>query len=87
MEEDEDVEERGLQFVSENFQFRIVVDHGYDVLLKHHEAFAGQPYDVEDELERLGVADGIRSTLFFSLDELLREANGQAQDFEEHGGE
>lgn len=43
MEQHEDVIEAGTEFVSQDFQFDSIVDHGQDVLLHHYETFPGEP--------------------------------------------
>lgn len=56
VEEDVDVVEAGAEFVGEDFEVKVGVDHGDDVLLDDDKALARQPDNVVVELERFRVS-------------------------------
>ena len=53
--------ETRTEFVCKNTKLHIVSDHGKDVLLDHHKAFAGKPEDMMYKFSRTRVADGIKT--------------------------
>ena len=87
MEEDEDVVEGGAEFVGEDFELDIVVDHWENVLFCHDEAFPGQPDDAVVELHGFGVPRGVEFAVASGADEVFGEDDGEAEDFVKEGGE
>lgn len=84
VKEHKDVVERRPQFVREHFQLHVILDHGQDVLLHNHQAFAGEPDDVVVKLEGLGLSGGIQPAQLSGTDELFRQDHRQAEDLVQH---
>ncbi len=76
--------EGGAQLEGQHLELDVVAHHGQHVLLQHDEALLGQPDDVVDELERLGLGLGVEPLLLARGDELLRQVEREAQDLEQH---